>query len=241
MQTKLVLGMALVLVAAVAPVGAATLLQFDFSGATNTSASNSQNSTFSASGVSSSVMTRGAGISANNAANSFRGTGFSNDGVSVSNTDYFQFSVSAASGYRISISSIYGNFNGTGTFSASPGVTMAYAYSVNGGSTFTLMDTFVRVGSGNATYSISSSYVAALSGVESVIFRLYASGQTSTGGWGLQSAVSAGTVGLAVDGTVSAVPEPSAYVFIAGVGVAGWAVVTRRRRPAYAAVGSSDS
>ena len=213
-------------------VNADTLLSFDFSGSTNTAASNTQNSTFDAVGVVSSTMSRGAGIAANNAANSFRGTGFSNNGISVSNTDYFEFSVVAETGYVFSVDSIYGNFNGTASFSAAAGVTMAYAYSLDGGATFNLMDTFVRVGTGNYTYSIGASYASDLTDVTSVVFRLYASGQTTTGGWGLQSASTPGTIGLSVDGvisSVSAVPEPSSFAVVAG-GMALAGVALRRRR-----------
>lgn len=215
-----------------AVVSAVTLLEFDFSGSTNTSASNTQASTFTASGIVASSMIRGSGISNNNAGNSFRGTGFSNDGISLTNTDYFQFAVTASEGSLITVDSLYGNFNGTASFSASPGVTMAYAYSLNGGDTFTLMSSFTQVGSGNQTYSIVGADLAALTMIESVVFRLFASGQTTTGGWGLQSAASVGTVGLSVGGSVSSVPEPSTYTAIAGAVVLSGVLIRRRRRTA---------
>jgi hypothetical protein len=207
-----------------------TLLQFDFAGATATAASNSANSTFNAATLTSSTMTRGpaSGTATNNAANSFRWTLFKNDGINVSNADYFQFSLTASSG-TFDVTSIYGNFNGTASFAATPGVSMAYAYSLDGGTTFTLMSTFTQVGAGNQTYTISGTDATALTGVSSVIFRLYASGQTATGGWGLQSAAAAGTIGLQVNGAITAVPEPKTY----GLAIAGLTVtliVIRRRR-----------
>jgi hypothetical protein len=208
-----------------------TLLQFDFAGATATATSNSANSTFNDAALTSSTMTRGpfTGTTGNNnATNSFRWTLFKNDGISLANTDYFQFSLTSSSG-TFNVSSIYGNFNGTASFSAAPGVSMAYAYSLDGGTTFTLMSTFTQVGTGNQTYTISGADATALTGVSSVIFRLYASGQTATGGWGLQSAATAGTIGLQVNGTITAVPEPTTY----GLAIAGLTVVLvviRRRQ-----------
>lgn len=209
--------------ASVATVNGAVLLEFDFSGATNTAASNTQSSTLNATGVVSSSMTRGAGIGNNNAGNSFRGTGFSNDGIALTNTDFFQFTVAAATNYTLSIESISANLNGTGTFSASPGVTMAYAYSLDGTS-FTLMDEFSRIGSGTATYTLSTTEATALTDVDSVTFRFFASGQTTTGGWGLQSAASPGTIGLSVEGT--AIPEPTTAL----LGGLGMLALLRRRR-----------
>jgi hypothetical protein len=200
------------------------LLEFDFSGATNTAASNTQNSTFNVAELGSSTMTRGAGIGNNNAANSFRGVGFSSNGIDVSNTDFFQFTVSGVSGNLVSIESLVGNFNGTATFSNSPGVTMNWAYSLDG-STFTLSSTnFTRIGSGTSTYVFGGADAAALTNVNSVTFRLLASGQTTTGGWGLQSAATPGTLGLVVNGSISAVPEPTSTALVCLVGISGLAV-----------------
>jgi len=50
-----------------------------------------------------------------------------------------------------------------------------------------------------------------VSDTTTVYFRYYASGQTTTGGWGFNSPT-AGAYGLAFDGTISAVPEPSTWV-----------------------------
>lgn len=206
----------------------AVLLEFDFSGATNTASSNTQNSTFSAIGIATSSMTRGTGISNNNAANSFRGTGFSNDGIAVTNTDYFQFAVNSSGLSLFSIESLAGNFNGTSTFSANPGVTMQWAYSLDG-TNFSLAATdFVRVGSGAFTYTFTGTDATALTDISSATFRLFASGQTTTGGWGLQSAATPGTVGLTVNGTVTAVPEPSSLAILSLCGVGG--AIYRRRR-----------
>ena len=201
---------------------AATLLEFDFSGSTSAATSNSQNSTFNAAFIQPTTMIRGAGISNNNAGNSFRGTGFSNNGIATTNTDFFEFALTATGTNKFSVESITGNFNGTSTFSASPGVTMAYAYSLDSGATFTLLDTFTRIGSGVSTYTLTAPQAAVLTDVDSVVFRFYASGQTTTGGWGLQSATTPGTIGLSVQG----IPEPSSAL----LGGLGLLALLRRRR-----------
>jgi len=204
---------------------AAVLLQFDFTGSTAAAASNTQSSTFSTTNVSASTITRGAGIDANNAANSFRGTGFSNNGIALANTDFFQFTVSASGANPLTIQSITGNFNGTASFTASPGVTLGYGYSTDGGATFTLAPTFTQVGAGVATYTFTGADATALTNVNSATFKLFASGQTTTGGFGYQSAATAGTIGLQVDG-IAPVPEPSSAL----LGALGFLALLRRRR-----------
>src|ERR1035437_5282266 len=51
-------------------------------------------------------VTRGATSTASTVANSFRTQGFKNEGVSTSNTDYFQVTLTAAAGYKLSLSTI---------------------------------------------------------------------------------------------------------------------------------------
>jgi hypothetical protein len=221
---------ALLLTAALGLTGALALasniLEFDFSGSASNSTSNEQFSTFSLTGIQTSTMTRGSDIGNNNANNSFRGQGFSNLGIDIDSDRYFKFDINADQGYTFSISSIYGNYNGTATYSNSPGVTMAFAYSLDG-SSYTLMDNFTQVGSGNQTFMITGNYASALSDISFVSFKLFASGQTSTGGWGLQSAASPGTLGLSVQGT--AIPEPGTLALI---GISALILYFRRRMKA---------
>ncbi|WP_298118827.1 T9SS sorting signal type C domain-containing protein [Flavobacterium sp.] len=158
-------------------------------------------------------ITRGAGASPSNGSNSFRTTGFQNNGISTSNTDYFQTTLKTDIGYSLNLSLITANLVGTATFSASPGVSNQFAYSLDG-TNFTLINSPVIVsGTTPATMpSINLTGVTALQNIPSgttVYFRFYASGQTTTGGWGFSSATS-GTNGLAFNGNVLCV-EPIAY------------------------------
>lgn len=151
----------------------------------------------------SSELTRGAGAPASAGANSFRTQGFQNDGINVSNTDYFQFELSAATGYEMSLSSIDAVVTGTGTYSASPGASNQFAYSLDGVS-FTLIDVPTMTIGTFQSFSVDLSSVAALQSVSesvTVTFRYYASGQTTTGGWGFNSP-SSGVYGLSINGAV---------------------------------------
>ncbi|MFZ4399843.1 MAG: endonuclease [Bacteroidales bacterium] len=148
-------------------------------------------------------ITRGPNAAWSTASNSFRTQGFKNEGISISNTDYFQITLTAATGYKVSISTIDAKFAGTSTYYANPGVTSQFAYSLNG-STFTLIGSPVQSTSLSMP-QINLSSINELQNVSAgttIFIRYYASGQTTTGGWGFYS-VSSGTNGLAIGGSVS--------------------------------------
>jgi uncharacterized repeat protein (TIGR02543 family) len=150
-------------------------------------------------------LIRGATAASSAGANSFRTVGFKNEGVATSNTDYFETSFTAAGGYTLSLSTIDARFNGTAGYFASPGVTSLFAYSLDG-------TNFTPIGLGVTSTSLtmaqlSLSSITALQNVPSsttVTIRYYASGQTTTGGWGFSSPV-AGSFGLNVVGTTTAI------------------------------------
>jgi uncharacterized repeat protein (TIGR02543 family) len=181
------------------------LAAWDFTGENTlaTSSADIYNSNLDAS----SSITRGAGATASSGANSFRTTGFQNNGISTSSNDYFQTTLSAIDGYTLSISSINARFAGTGSFYASPGVTSQFAYSLDG-TNFTLIGSPLQHTS-LAPPAFDLSGVSALQNVApgtTVTFRYYASGQTTTGGWGFNSSAS-GVYGLSFNGIVSAIPS----------------------------------
>lgn len=175
-------------------------------------------------------LTRGAGAAATSAGSAFRTVGFQNNGISTTNTDYFEIILSADTGYTLSLASIDAVFAGTGTYSASPGVSMQWAYSLDG-STFTLIDSpVVQVGNGTSAFDFSGT--AALQDISAdtdVTLRFYASGQTSTGGWGFSgaSALTPSSVGLTINGSLSVVPEPTVFALMA---IGGLAIARFARR-----------
>ncbi len=208
---------------------------WDFTGQTGSQAT--QPATAYSVGLdSSNLLGRGAGAAGSAGANSFRTVGFQNNGIAVTNTDYFEFSLSAAPTFTLSLSSIDIRTAGTATYAAAPGVTQQFAYSLDG-VTFTLIDVpVITVGSG-MTASFNLSGTAALQNVPAattITLRYYASGQTSTGGWGFNSNA-VGDYGLAVMGTgvPIAIPEPATYMLF-GMGLLVCAQQFRRRRAAAA-------
>jgi hypothetical protein len=154
------------------------------------------------------TISRGAGAAWSGAGNSFRSQGFQNNGISTSNTDYFQFQVSAVTGYKVSLQNIVVKLAGTdsymGTVTNPGGVSMQFAYSLDG-TTFTLIGSpSVTLDTGIPAIDVSS--ITDLQNVPAgttVTFRYYASGQSTSGGWGFNSPV-AGQYGLYVTGTTSA-------------------------------------
>ena len=183
----------------------AQIASWDFTGENTlaTSAAEVYNANMDASNV----LTRGPGAAASVGANSFRTVGFQNNGISTANTDYFQWTLSAATGFSLSLSTLNARCNGTTTYAAAPGVSQQYAYSLDG-------TNFTLIGSPLLTPAplpvqlpqVDLTGISALQNVPAsttVTFRYYASGVTATGGWGFFSSASPNNIGLAVGGTVN--------------------------------------
>ncbi len=159
------------------------------------------------------LITRGPGAPPSGAANSFRTTGFQNNGVGVGNTDYFEINLGASPGYSLSLSTIDARFGGTASFYAAPGVTSQYGYSLDG-------INFILIGNpvtstALTTASIDLTQIPSLQNVASgvtVTIRYYASGQTTTGGWGFYSS-SPGNYGLAIGGSLNSLATTGIYTW----------------------------
>ena len=154
------------------------------------------------------TLTRGPNAAANGAVNnSFRTVGFQNNGIAVTNTDYFQFQISPNTGKKVTLTSIVARFNGTAGFFVSPGVESRFAYSKDGVN-FTLFSSpsvFVTASNTPFSFDLTTSIPDDLKDIPegtTVTIRYYASGRTATGGWGFFSG-SSGALGLVLNGTVS--------------------------------------
>jgi len=149
-------------------------------------------------------ITRGATAAASAGGNSFRTVGFQNNGIATTNTDYFQTTLTANTGFALSLSTIDARFAGTASFAVSPGVSSQFAYSLDG-TNFTLIGApGVTIGTPATMTQIDLTGIPALQNVAAgttVTIRYYASGQTTTGGWGFISSAP-GINGLAFGGTV---------------------------------------
>ncbi|HQQ59839.1 MAG TPA: lamin tail domain-containing protein [Kiritimatiellia bacterium] len=188
---------AVVVVGAMRPAHAETILTWTFPVSSQVSqVADSANANLD-SGGDYNLLRRGDGAPATTGAG-FRTTGFQNNGIDTANADYFQIFLSAANGYALSLSGITGGYVGTGTFSADPGVSHQWAYSFDGTSFSLIGDATTRIGNGSSSFDFSG--VSALQNIAAgtdVTLRYYASGQTTTGGWGFSSQ------GFTVDGTLS--------------------------------------
>ncbi|MFZ1529157.1 MAG: YDG domain-containing protein, partial [Ferruginibacter sp.] len=194
-------------------VTAPLIAAWDFTGETSVVTSAAE--IFNANLSSSNLLTRGAGAAASAGGNSFRTTGFQNNGISTANTDYFQATLAAAAGKTLSISDITAKFNGTSSFYGAPGVSSQFAYSLDG-TNFTLIGSPELIINTTLQSSppIDVTGISALQNVPSgttVTIRYYASGQTGTGGWGFFSSAS-GDYGLTFGGYVASAPPVVTYV-----------------------------
>ncbi|MDO6416508.1 PEPxxWA-CTERM sorting domain-containing protein [Sphingomonas sp. BIUV-7] len=223
---KLVFSAALVgAVLFVSPVSAATLVQYDFTGATGNQASTAASNV--ATGLTGLSFTRGAGLNAPAGGNSINSSGFNAEA-----TDYVSFGLNVASGFTASVNQL---LLGTRSSNTGPGAISLLA-SLDGGA-FTTIASFAQ-GTNDLYQSLS---FTTLTATNSIVFRLTASGTTSANGGTLASGgtfrvenyVSGGTNSpVSINGSVAAaaVPEPATWaMFIGGFGLLG--ATLRRRQP----------
>ncbi|MGN6543102.1 MAG: hypothetical protein ACTHKY_19995 [Ginsengibacter sp.] len=158
-------------------------------------------------------LTRGPNAPASTGADSYRTTGFRNDGISTANTDFFEVKLSAKPGFEVSLFTIDAIFQGTNTFVASPGVSNQFAYSLDGINFILIGSPSIIIGQGKALPQIKLNGIAALQNVPSgitITIRYYASGQTTTGGWGFFSPLATSN-GFEIGGSVTAVTFLETY------------------------------
>lgn len=182
------------------------IASWDFFGEGSTSNPTSTADIYNAGLDASNLLTRGSSAGYSAGADSFRTVGFSNNGIATSNNDYFQFTLSSTPGNNLSLSTIDARLAGTASFATSPGVSSQFAYSLDGITFVLISSAQVTVGQPISLTQISLTSISALQNIPdttTVTFRYYASGQTTTGGWGFKSGTTAGTNGLAIGGTIN--------------------------------------
>ncbi|MCB0790789.1 MAG: lamin tail domain-containing protein [Flavobacteriales bacterium] len=181
----------------------AQIAAWDFTGENTVATSTAE--VFDANMDASNLVTRGVNAPASSGTNSFRTQGFQNDGISTANLDYFQITLSASTGYTLSLSTIDARLTGTSSYSAAPGASNQFAYSLDG-TTFSLIGSpAVVIGTNQTIPQIDVTGIPALQNVAdgvTITLRFYATGQTGTGGWGFYSNTS-GAYGLAIGGTLT--------------------------------------
>ena len=183
---------------------------WDFTGENNVATSTAE--VYNLNLDASNIITRGPGAVGSAGANSFRTVGFQNNGIATTNTDYFQNTFSAAPGFTLSLSSINARFAGTPTFYANTGVSIQFAYSLDG-TNFTLIGLPFSMTATGAMPAINLSSITQLQNVAdniTVTIRFYASGQTTTGGWGYNSP-SLGSYGIEFGGSLNCATQTTFY------------------------------
>lgn len=166
-----------------------------------------------------STLTRGAGLNASGNGGRFNGNNFDTAlADSISNNDYFTFSLQASSTYGFSLSSMVFNWQASGTGPQS----FALYSSVTGFTDGDELDSWASVG--NSTQTATLSGVTALQNVAGPIeFRVVGYGASSTGGTGGFEGTGDDIV---VNGTVQAIPEPATMSLL---GLGALAMILRRK------------
>jgi hypothetical protein len=158
--------------------------------------------------------------------NSFNSTTWDLTAALATNTNYITFTATAAAGYQLNLTSLDYVMNGSGT---APG-TDQWGFSTDSGATWIMETPFNML---NAAPTSSSSWNFTDVSASSVQFRFWAYGTTSING-GVPAA--GGTTRIAnitgndlvLNGTVTAIPEPSTLTLI-GLGFVGMLAFARRR------------
>lgn len=183
------------------------------------------------------AITRGGGLAAATLGNSFSSSNWNNGGTigtAAANGDYLQFDFVVPTGSLLSLSGIDANFrrsaSGTGPN------TFLWQYDVGSGF-FDIGSSFNYSGttdSGDAQPAVDLSGVGALqniAGGTSVAFRLLGAGATNTGATFALGRLSGDD--LALNGTVTAIPEPTTLTLCGAAALAyGGAAWRKRRRKA---------
>lgn len=153
----------------------------------------------------SAILTRGAGANWITGTNSFRTGGFSNDGISTNNTDYFQTSLTSNTEI-MSVTSINANIYASNGFIGTAGANVQFAYSLNG-IDYQLINIPVTISTfatNGQRKLFNTSNVSQLQNVPpntTIYFRFYATGQNTSGTLGFISAPSPENIGLEFLGT----------------------------------------
>ena len=218
LQTKPLAGIAAFALFAVAsPASAATLLQYDF--ANNSGVTATETPSLVAANLTGNAFARGTGLTAVSAGGAFNSSGW---GIYTSNpNDYLTFGFSVADGYTASVNQVVFGQQRSNTGPTS----MSLLASVDGGA-FTNLGNFTV----NTNFNSNTFDFAALTGTESVVFRIV-SNITAGGTFRVQNPASGP---VSINGDVAqiptgVVPEPATWaMMIGGIGLAGGAL--RRRR-----------
>lgn len=205
----------------------AQLAVWDVAG-TNAETTNPLSASSLGTNVASASLTLGGGVSASGAAGTFGGSNFDTTSLTAAITsgDYLSFTITPTSGYALSISSITLN---SGVSTEVTNFNVSLLSSATGWTAAQSLHDYSFASTGAPAQSITLTSSPALQNVSgSLEFRLY--------GWRDPNGTSTFRIrnlagsDLVINGTVSAIPEPSAYAAAAGLFILGCALWRRRSR-----------
>lgn len=205
----------------------AQLAVWDVAG-TNASATNPLPATSVGVNISSANLTLGGGLSTSSSADTFGGSNFDTTSLSaaITNADYISFTITPTSGYALSISSI--SFN-SGVSTATTNFNVSLLSSATGLTAAHTLHTYSFSSTNAPAQSITLTGSPALQNHTGAIeFRLY--GWRDTGGTSTFRIRNLSGSDLVINGTVSAIPEPSTYAALAGLLALGGVLWQRRRQ-----------
>ncbi len=173
-------------------------------------------------------LTLGAGITASSAADTFGGSGFNSTSLAsaITGDQYLSFTLTPSTGYAVSFDSLSLLSGVSSATTSFHGEVLSSATGFNSGAS---LHSYSFSSTSAPLQSITLSGVSALQNVTGPVeFRIY--GWRDTGGTSTFRLRSLTGTDLVLNGTVSAVPEPSTYAAILGaLTLAGVAMHHRRR------------
>jgi len=209
------------------------LLGWNTSGNLGTETTEASTTNFA--GINSANLTLGSGVTAAGNGNRFGGSNWFNTGNAnpstlanaIAGNDFIQFIVSPTAGNQFTVTSFDFIWDRSGT-----GPSSVALFSSVDSFTNSLGSVANLTSGGSSLTTFRSISINGISNVStSTTFRLYGFGATGTGGTGGfdHATNSATTNNVILNGSISAVPEPTSMVLVGLIGVAGVVVRTRRR------------
>jgi len=176
-------------------------------------------------------------ISDTGSGDGFFSTGWSTDGIALTDTAYFEFTITADVGYTLALSSLNSTTTGDGFFTFNGGgAAFAWAYKAAGQSEFTLLPVIPFSGSAgffDVNYDLSA--ISSLQNTTEVSFRFYANRSSDSfssfgKAWGIAGSGSSDTLTVNGTATTTPVPEPHEWAVLMGLTLGGIVLLRIRRR-----------